>query len=62
MFNSVVWYFNSYFWFGFNLLYMQYNSFLYPWQEMINSWSMPFAKAFSESKDVNLYRVIICFS
>lgn len=26
-------------------------------QEMINSWTVPFAKAFSNSKDVNLYQV-----
>lgn len=27
---------------------------------MIDSWSVPFAKTFSNSKDVHLYKVIIC--
>ena len=34
--------------------------FFYPLQEMINSWTVPFVEAFSKSKDVHLYQVIMC--
>lgn len=30
------------------------------WQEMINSWSMPFLEAFRDAKNVQLYEVLKC--